>query len=251
MYMDILEKYEKIVYYCSHCRLCSIADYHELKDWKPICPSGEYFKFESYFASGRMELIRGIIEGKLKNTSIDTIKKIVFACQVCGGCYVQCKDYTALGETQNQVHTFEDLRTAIVDEYGALDKHKEMADDMTNDHNPYKTSNEKRFDWLEGKKIPEGKKTVYFAGCTASFREQEIAKATVELLEKMGIEFSVLGSDEWCCGSPLLRTGQRKVALPLIEHNFEVLKSKGIETIITSCAGCYQTIKNDFPKLLG
>ncbi|MHA1301730.1 MAG: (Fe-S)-binding protein, partial [Candidatus Helarchaeota archaeon] len=99
--------------------------------------------------------------------------------------------------------------------------------------------------------MPEGKKTVYFAGCTASFREQEIAKATVKLLEDLGIEFSILGSDEWCCSSPLLRTGQRSVAMPLIEHNYEVLKAKGIETIITSCAGCYQTLKNDYPKMLG
>ncbi|MHA1385474.1 MAG: (Fe-S)-binding protein [Candidatus Helarchaeota archaeon] len=251
MSLDLLEKYAKIVYYCSHCRLCSIANYHELKDWKPICPSGEYFKFESYFSSGRMELIRGLIEGKLKNTTPETIKKIAFGCQVCGGCYVQCKDFTALGETQNQVHTFEDLRTAIVDMYGPLEKHKEMADDTTKDHNPYKVSNETRFDWLEGKKIPEGKKTVYFAGCTASFREPEIAKATVKLLEDLGIEFSILGSDEWCCSSPLLRTGQRSVAMPLIEHNYEVLKAKGIETIITSCAGCYQTLKNDYPKMLG
>lgn len=251
MSLDQLEKYAKIVYYCVHCRLCSIANYHELKDWVPICPSGEYFKFESYFSSGRMELIRGLLEGELKNTNPDTIKKITFGCQVCGGCFTQCEDYTALGETQNQVETFEDLRTAVVDMYGPLKPHEEMANDITIDHNPYKTSNEKRFDWLEGKTIPEGSKTIYFAGCTAAYREPEIAKATVELLEAAGQEFSILGSDEWCCASPLLRTGQRKVAMPIIEHNYELLNSKGIETIITSCAGCYKTLKYDYPKFLG
>ncbi len=251
MSLDLLEKYSKIVYYCSHCRLCSIANYHLLKDWVPICPSGEYFKFESYFSSGRMELIRGLLEGELKRTKTETIMKIAFGCQVCGGCYTQCSDHTALGETQQQVETFEDLRTALVDMYGALPKHQELADDTTKDHNPYKDSNNNRFNWLEGKNIPAGSKTIYFAGCTASFREQEIAKATVNLLEAVGQDFSILGPDEWCCGSPLLRTGQRKVAMPLIEHNYNILKERGIERIITSCAGCYQTIKNDYPKFLG
>ncbi len=251
MSLDILEKYAKIVYYCSHCRLCSIANYHELKDWMPICPSGEYFKFESYFSSGRMELIRGLIEGKLKNTTPETIKKIVFACQVCGGCYVQCKDFTALGETQNQVNTFEDLRTAIVDMYGPLEKHKEMADDTVADHNPYKEPHTKRFAWLEGKEFSKDSNTLYFAGCTASYREQEIAKATVDLLQAIGQDFTIFTDEEWCCTSPLLRTGQRSAAMPIIEHNFKVFKDRGIKTIITSCAGCYQTLKNDYPMMLG
>ena len=249
--MEILEKYDKIVYYCSHCRLCSIANYHELKDWVPICPSGSYFGFESYFAVGRIEIIRGLLEGDVP-TDAEDLLQIIYACQVCGGCYVQCKDHTALGAVQNQVETFEDLRTAIVDTgIGPMQGHIEIKEDTLKYHNPYKTENEKRFDWLEGRKVSDKKDIIYFAGCTASFREKEIAQATVDILNKLGVEFSILGADEWCCGSPMLRSGLRKDAMEVIEHNHQAILDSGAKTVITSCAGCYKTLTSDYPKLLG
>lgn len=248
--MEILEKYEKIVYYCSHCRLCSIANYHELKDWVPICPSGSYYGFESYFSVGRIELIRGLLEGDV-STDAEDLLQIIYACQVCGGCFVQCKDHTALGAVQNQVETFEDLRTAIVDTgIGPMPAHIEIKEDTLKFHNPYKTENSKRFDWLEGRKVSDNKETVYFAGCTAAFREKEIAQATVDLLNKLGIEFSVLGSDEWCCGSPMLRSGLRKDAIEIMEHNYNKIIESGTKRVITSCAGCFKTLSQDYPKLL-
>ncbi|NVM52071.1 MAG: (Fe-S)-binding protein [Candidatus Helarchaeota archaeon] len=249
--MEILEKYDKIVYYCSHCRLCSIANYHELKDWVPICPSGSYYGFESYFAVGRVELIRGLIEGDVP-TNAEDLLQIVYACQVCGGCFVQCKDHTALGAVQNQVETFEDLRTALVDSgVGPMPGHLEIKKDTLKNHNPYKEANEKRFDWLEGRKVSEKQEEIiYFAGCTASFREKEIAQATVDILNKLNVKFSILGVDEWCCGSPMLRSGMRKDAMEIIEHNYKTILDSGAKTVITSCAGCYKTLTIDYPKLL-
>ncbi len=249
--MEILEKYDKIVYYCSHCRLCSIANYHELKDWVPICPSGSYFGFESYFAMGRIELIRGLIEGDVP-TDAEDLLKIVYGCQVCGGCYVQCKDHTALGAVQNQVDTFEDLRTALVDSgIGPMPAHLEILKDIQKDHNPYHTPNENRFDWLEGRSVSDKKEPIlYFAGCTASFREKEIAQATVDILNKLDIKFSILGDKEWCCGSPLLRSGLRKDTVEVMEHNYQAILDSGAKTVITSCAGCYKTLIQDYPKIL-
>jgi len=250
--MEILEKYSKIVYYCSHCRLCSIANYHELKDWVPICPSGSYFGFESYFSSGRIELIRGLLEGDVKPEAEDVLQ-IVYGCQVCGGCFVQCKDFTALGAVQNQLETFEDLRTAMVDSgIGPMPAHLEIKNDVLEYHNPYRESNEERFSWLENREVSDkAEAMLYFAGCTAAFREKEIAQATVDVLNKMGAKFSILGGEEWCCGSPMLRSGLRKDAIEVIEHNYQAIVNSGATTVITSCAGCYKTLTQDYPLLLG
>jgi heterodisulfide reductase subunit D len=92
---------------------------------------------------------------------------------------------------------------------------------------------------------------VYFAGCMATFREKEIAKTTIELLKKLNVEFSMLGSEEWCCGSVMLRSGNLDVAKQMIEHNVKAIKDLGTDTVVTSCAGCYRTIKQDYPKYLG
>lgn len=92
---------------------------------------------------------------------------------------------------------------------------------------------------------------VYFAGCMATFREKEIAKTTIELLKKLEADFTMLGSEEWCCGSVMLRSGNIDVAKQMIEHNVAAIRASGADTVVTSCAGCYRTIKQDYPKYVG
>lgn len=92
---------------------------------------------------------------------------------------------------------------------------------------------------------------VYFAGCMATYREQNIAKSTIKLLKKLESDLTMLGADEWCCGSVMLRSGNVEVAKKMIEHNVNAIKALGADTVITSCAGCYRTIKQDYPKYVG
>ena len=49
------------------CIKCSTCKY-SYKDFEPICPSGEKFLFESYWASGRIRIIRGLLNGDLEWT---------------------------------------------------------------------------------------------------------------------------------------------------------------------------------------
>jgi heterodisulfide reductase subunit D len=91
---------------------------------------------------------------------------------------------------------------------------------------------------------------VYFAGCMASFREKNIARTTIELLNKLGTEFTLLGKEEWCCGSVMLRSGNVPVAKKMMEHNVKAISDTGATGVITSCAGCYRTLKQDYPKYI-
>ena len=86
---------------------------------------------------------------------------------------------------------------------------------------------------------------IYFRGCTAREKETSIASATEELLKLANVDYRVL-EDEKCCGSVLMRTGFVEDALKQIEKNTELLKD---ELILTSCAGCYKTLKDDYEGL--
>ena len=86
---------------------------------------------------------------------------------------------------------------------------------------------------------------LYFRGCTAREKETSIQKATEKLLDIAGVDYHIL-EDEKCCGSVLLRTGFFNEAQRQIEKNTEVLNG---EKIITSCAGCYKTLKEDYEGL--
>ena len=92
---------------------------------------------------------------------------------------------------------------------------------------------------------------LYYTGCMATYRMDSIARSTIELLKRAGVDFKMLGDEEWCCGSVLLRTGNRELAKEVAEHNVKAFKDAGADIIITSCAGCFKTLRNDYPKLVG
>lgn len=86
---------------------------------------------------------------------------------------------------------------------------------------------------------------LYFRGCTAREKETDIADATEKLLELANIDYEIL-EEEKCCGSVLFRTGFEKKAQDQIKKNIKLLKNK---KILTSCAGCYKTLSQDYEAL--
>jgi heterodisulfide reductase subunit D len=61
----------------------------------------------------------------------------------------------------------------------------------------------------------------------------------------------MLGNDEFCCGSPLIRTGQLEQVRYVVRHNVEALVAKGVKTVVFSCSGCYRTALLDWPRYYG
>lgn len=90
-------------------------------------------------------------------------------------------------------------------------------------------------------------KMIYFRGCVAREKLNNIAEATEKILKHADIDYKIL-DNETCCGSFLLRTGFVSDAKEVMKNT---LKEIGKEKIITSCAGCYKTFKNDYNEILG
>ncbi|MCK4282215.1 MAG: (Fe-S)-binding protein, partial [Candidatus Lokiarchaeota archaeon] len=57
--------------------------------------------------------------------------------------------------------------------------------------------------------------------------------------------------DEWCCGSIAIRIGDIESVKPNIEHNLEQIKKTGAKKVFVACAGCYRTLKKDWPEIFG
>lgn len=87
---------------------------------------------------------------------------------------------------------------------------------------------------------------LYYKGCTAREKLNSISKATERILKIANIKYETL-DDEKCCGSVLLRTGFLDDAIDEMKLNLQDLGGK---TILTSCAGCYKTLKEDYKKYL-
>jgi fumarate reductase (CoM/CoB) subunit B len=88
-------------------------------------------------------------------------------------------------------------------------------------------------------------KVAIFTGCLMDYRLPEIGMALLEVLNDHEIDV-VVPTDQVCCGSPMIRTGQTNVVEELVKKNAEAFE--GYDTIITVCAGCGATLKNDYPE---
>jgi fumarate reductase (CoM/CoB) subunit B len=88
-------------------------------------------------------------------------------------------------------------------------------------------------------------KVAIFTGCLMDYRLPEIGMALLEVLNNHEIDV-VVPNDQVCCGSPMIRTGQTDVVEELIKKNAKAFE--GYDTIITVCAGCGATLKNDYPE---
>jgi Fe-S oxidoreductase len=83
-------------------------------------------------------------------------------------------------------------------------------------------------------------------GCTAPFLRPDIVNDTIDILDAAGVDFQVLGEDAWCCGGFMPKTGYDDDFEKVMRTNIEVFRKNGIDTIIATCADCFNTLKNEY-----
>jgi heterodisulfide reductase subunit D len=94
---------------------------------------------------------------------------------------------------------------------------------------------------------------LFWVGCAGSFdqRAQKITKAFVTILDKVGINYAILGKEEMCSGDPVRRAGNEFMFQMMAYQNIQVLNNYGIKKIVTACPHCFNTLKNEYPSLGG
>lgn len=94
---------------------------------------------------------------------------------------------------------------------------------------------------------------LFWIGCAGSFdeRAKRVTKAMAKLLHKANVKFAVLGAEEGCTGDPAKRAGNEFLFQMQAMTNIETLNGYEITKIVTSCPHCFNTIKNEYPKLGG
>ena len=105
-------------------------------------------------------------------------------------------------------------------------------------------------DFVANGKSPE---ILFWVGCAGSFdaRAQKITKSFAEILNKVGIEYAILGKEEACTGDPARRAGNEFLFQMMAYQNIQVLNGYGIKKIVTTCPHCFNTLKNEYPELGG
>jgi heterodisulfide reductase subunit D len=222
--------------YCIKCSTCKYG----YKSFEKICPSGEKFLFESYWPSGRIRTIRGVLLGDLEWS--EELIDPIYACTTCGACVDACQAPHA----DHIVDMIEALRELAVRHIGPAKNQELLVSRCEDSCNPYDEPNSDNEDLKKKHNLPDKAEWVYYIGCTSNYRQKSIRDSTIRFLNKVGIEFTLI--DEHCCTSPMIRTGQIALSKDYMSYNIAQIKNSGAKKVVTSCAGCYRTFKKDFER---
>ena len=130
-----------------------------------------------------------------------------------------------------------------------------VAETLNRVHNIVGEPNEDRPMWVQAlSEVPEHMfqkekaKVVYFVGCVASYfpMTKRIPQSFVQILDKAGVDFTILGGEEWCCGFPLIAAGMKKEAEAVDPAQFGKSEREGAERVVFACPSCYHTWKEQF-----
>lgn len=182
-------------------------------------------------------------------------EQALWECTTCRACMQECPVFI------EHVPKIVDMRRALVmmesrfpPELNDMFRGLEMAG------NPWQYPNETRSAWTEGLDIPvfddhvpDDVEYLFWVGCYGSFdnRNKKVTIALSTVLRRAGVKFGILGPREKCSGDPARRAGNEYLYQMLAEENVETLNSAGVKKIVTACAHCFNTIKNEYPQFGG
>ena len=121
--------------------------------------------------------------------------------------------------------------------------------------NPFNEERSKRADWAQGlgvKPFTDDMEVLYFSCCYLSYapRLKKVAAATVDILNKAGVSFGILGTKESCCGESIRKTGNEDLFKRLAKENIKHFVEAGVKKILVSSPHSYHTFKNEYPEFM-
>jgi Fe-S oxidoreductase len=216
--------------YCYQCGLCDV-----------VCPWNRVRDFSM------RKLIR---QANFGLTEIETEE--IWRCTTCGRCPQHCPrgvDQIEVGISSRRIAT----------EFGVFPTSarpvRGVSASLVGEGNPLSEERKKRADWANGLSVntfSEGMEILYFPGCYLSYdpRLKKVAAATVNILNKAGVDFGILGTKENCCGESIRKTGDEDVFKRLARENIKTFIDNGVKKILVSSPHCYHTFKNEYPEFM-
>jgi Fe-S oxidoreductase len=172
----------------------------------------------------------------------------LWACTTCMACVQECP------VNIEHVNPIVDMRRHLVQgESRFPEELMTVFGNMENNGAPWAFPQTERLKWAEGLEVPVAadKKEfdiLYWVGCAGSFdaRYRNVSRSVAGLLNKAGINYAVLGTEEKCNGDSARRLGNEFLAQTMIKENVETLKKYNFKKILVSCPHCLQTIGNEY-----
>jgi Fe-S oxidoreductase len=177
----------------------------------------------------------------------------LWSCTTCRACMEECP---AMIEHVDQIVDLRRNLTMIQSEVpGGV---KRVLEGIERAGNPWRLPARDRTAWADGLDVPtlaekEQVEVLYWVGCAPSYdeRSKRVARAMVQLFQRAGVDFAILGEEETCTGDPARRMGEELLYQQQAQTNIETMGQYKFQKVVTTCAHCFNTIKNEYPQFGG
>jgi len=182
---------------------------------------------------------------------------VLWSCTNCGACVQQCPV-----DIEHVDHIVDMRRYQVLVEANFPAELNQLFKGLENKGNPWNMSPNARMEWADG--LPFDVKVVgedleslesvdwlFWVGCAGAYedRAKKTTRAVAELLDMAGVSFGVLGNGETCTGDPARRAGNEFVYQGLAMQNIETFKEFKVKKVVSTCAHCFNTLKNEYTDL--
>jgi len=223
---NFIKKYREQVLQCSRCGFC-----------RAVCPVFGSTLRPAYNARGKMLVLKEVMDGKIDLN--DELIETLFQCTTCASCFNSCPSGVNVPEIIKEV------RKDMVHIGSCHPAFTGMNDVLKKHTNIYAEDEPEDFERERNKQA----EYVFFIGCVGSYREDEPTLATLDLLDRLKIDFTLI--DEVCCSGVLEDVGH-EINEKLVQINIDRILATGAKTVLTACPYCYRTFINrpQYKKLL-
>jgi len=241
---------------CTRCGECTVTcpTGGEAQEVELVTPRGKILRLRDTVR--RQYGLRAALLGpkEVPEAELKELASRAYECTICGQCKTVCPAHL------DTIEMWENMREFLVaNGLGPLPAHESIVKSIENYENPWMQPRTQRSKWARRvdkdvkvkDALKEHAETLFFVGCTAAYDPniREMAVDTARVLGKAGADFGTLGNEEGCCGSTLLRTGLREPARKMAEMNIARFEKASPSVIVTSCSGCFKTLRQDYPRL--
>jgi Fe-S oxidoreductase/nitrate reductase gamma subunit len=244
-------------YACTECGRCTASCPANLTG-KPLSPrkiimnTRDRTKEKAHYITDKIKIPAEIQQHKLVSEYYITDEEL-WACTTCMACIKECP------VNIEHVNAIVDMRRFLVQSESRFPEElMTVFSNMENNGAPWAFPQSDRLKWTDGIEVPVAadKKEfdiLYWVGCAGAFdaRYQNVARSVAQVLNKAGVNYAVLGTQEKCNGDSARRLGNEFLAQTLIKENVETLKQYKFNKILVTCPHCLQTIGNEYKKFGG
>lgn len=215
---DFEKRYREQILKCSRCGFC-----------QAVCPVYGSTLRPALNARGKMLLLKEVMDRKIDLS--DELIESLFQCTTCASCTENCPSGVEVPQVIKQA------RKDMVNIGSCHPAFKGMHEVLKRHTNIYAEDEPEDFERERNQKAGY----VYFIGCVGSYREDESTRATLELLDRLGVDYTLI--DEVCCSGVLEDVGYQ-INEDLAQKNIDLIRATGAETVITGCPYCFRTFNN-------